>query len=113
MRQAHNDVRGEISELLGKALNRGALDEELTATDKERMIAFLRTYGDLAPDRLFKGSTRSGYVSLPAAGDHMQSGTQRFQEAFVAAQLARDRRWRKRSVRTSSTSNAEPAVIED
>jgi monoamine oxidase len=75
MRQAHNDVRGEISELLGKALNRGALDEELTAADKERMIAFLRTYGDLTPDLLFKGSTRSGYKSLPAAGD--QAGERR------------------------------------
>ncbi len=69
MRQAHNDMRGEISELLGKALNRGALDQELTAADKERMIAFLRTYGDLTPDLLFKGSTRSGYKSLPGAGD--------------------------------------------
>ncbi|HKD26223.1 MAG TPA: NAD(P)/FAD-dependent oxidoreductase [Xanthobacteraceae bacterium] len=75
MRQAHNDVRGEISELLGKAINRGALDEELTAQDKERMIAFLRTYGDLTPDLVFKGSTRSGYRSLPDAGD--QAGEQR------------------------------------
>jgi monoamine oxidase len=75
MRQAHNDVRGEISELLGKALNRGALDEELTAQDKERMVAFLRTYGDLGPDLVFKGSTRSGYSSLPAAGD--QAGERR------------------------------------
>ncbi len=75
MRQAHNDVRGEISELLGKALNRGALDGELTAADKDRMIAFLRTYGDLSPDLLFKGSTRSGYKSLPAAGD--QAGERR------------------------------------
>ncbi len=75
MRQAHNDVRGEISELLGKAINRGALDQELTAADKERMIAFLRTYGDLTPDLLFKGSTRSGYTSLPAAGD--QAGERR------------------------------------
>ena len=39
------------------------------------MIAFLRTYGDLAPDLLFKGSTRSGYTSLPAAGD--QAGARR------------------------------------
>jgi monoamine oxidase len=69
MRQAHNDVRGEISELLGKAVNRGALDEELSPHDKERMLAFLRTYGDLSPDLAFKGSTRSGYKSLPAAGD--------------------------------------------
>src|SRR5579862_1439655 len=53
MRQAHNDARGEISELLGKAINRGALDEELTARDKERMIAFLQTYGDLSPDLVF------------------------------------------------------------
>jgi monoamine oxidase len=75
MRQAHNDVRGEISELLGKALNRGALDQELAAEDKERMIAFLRTYGDLNADLLFKGSTRSGYKSLPAAGD--QAGERR------------------------------------
>jgi monoamine oxidase len=75
MRQAHNDVRGEISELLGKAINRGALDEELTAADKERMIAFLRTYGDLTPDLMFTGSTRSGYTSLPAAGD--QAGERR------------------------------------
>ena len=69
MRQAHNDVRGEIAELLGKALNRGALDQELTVQDKERMIAFLQTYGDLSPDLVFKGSTRSGYKSLPAAGE--------------------------------------------
>ena len=69
MRQAHNDVRGEIAELLGKALNRGALDQELTAQDKERMIEFLQTYGDLTPDLVFKGSTRSGYKSLPAAGE--------------------------------------------
>ncbi|MCL2429392.1 MAG: NAD(P)/FAD-dependent oxidoreductase [Alphaproteobacteria bacterium] len=75
MRQAHNDVRGEISELLGKALNRGALDEELTAQDKERMIAFLQTYGDLTPDLKFKGSTRSGYDRLPDAGD--QAGQRR------------------------------------
>src|SRR6516165_227434 len=57
IREAHNDVRGEFAELLGKALNRGALDEELTADDKERMVAFLRTYGDLSPDLQFKGTT--------------------------------------------------------
>jgi monoamine oxidase len=75
MRQAHNDVRGEIAELLGKAINRGALDEELTARDKERMLTFLQMYGDLSPDLVFKGSTRSGYKSLPEAGD--QAGERR------------------------------------
>jgi monoamine oxidase len=69
MRQAVNDVRGEISELLGKALDRGALDQELTGRDKERMAAFLKQYGDLSPDLLFKGSPRSGYKTLPGAGE--------------------------------------------
>ena len=47
LRQAINDARGEISELLGKAINRGALDDELSARDKERMLTFLHHYGDL------------------------------------------------------------------
>jgi len=68
MRQAVNDTRGAVSELLGKAVNRGALDQDLTVQDKERLLAFLRQYGDLSPDLLYKGSTRSGYVSLPGAG---------------------------------------------
>jgi monoamine oxidase len=55
LRQAVNDMRGEISELLGKAMNRGALDQELTADDKERMLAFLRQYGDLSPDLVSRG----------------------------------------------------------
>src|SRR5712692_8437565 len=69
LRQAINDARGEISELLGKAVNRGALDQELSGRDKERMLAFLRQYGDLSPDLLYKGSTRSGYRTLPGPGD--------------------------------------------
>ncbi len=67
MRQAINDARGEISELLAKALDKGALDQELTAHDKERMVAFLRQYGDLTADLRFKGSARSGYKVLPGA----------------------------------------------
>ena len=65
MRQAVNDTRGAVSELLAKAVNRGALDEEFSADDKERLIAFLRQYGDLSPDLIYKGSPRAGYASLP------------------------------------------------
>jgi monoamine oxidase len=65
MRQAVNDTRGAIAELLGKAVKGGALDQDLSAHDKERLLAFLRQYGDLTPDLLYQGSTRSGYVSLP------------------------------------------------
>lgn len=75
IRQAVNDTRGEISELLGKAINRGALDQELTAHDKDRMLAFLQRYGDLSPDLLYTGSTRSGYKTLPGAAG--QAGLKR------------------------------------
>jgi hypothetical protein len=42
-----------------------ALDQELSAHDKERMLAFLRHYGDLSPDLVYEGSTRAGYKTLP------------------------------------------------
>jgi monoamine oxidase len=69
MRQAINDSRGAIAELLGKAIDRGALDQDLTSRDKERMMDFLRRYGDLAPDRVYRGSERAGLKALPGAGN--------------------------------------------
>ena len=70
-RQAINDFRGRIAELLSKATNRGALDQELTADDKQRLIVFLRNYGDLSKDNLYKGSERAGYKVSPGAYDQV------------------------------------------
>lgn len=70
-RQAINDFRGRVAELLTKATNRGALDRELTAEDKERLVAFLRTYGDLSKDGLYEGTDRAGYKVLPGAYDQI------------------------------------------
>lgn len=67
MRQAVNDTRGAISELLAKAIDKGALDQEMTPHDKERIFAFLEQYGDLTPEKLYKGSDRSGFSELPNA----------------------------------------------
>jgi monoamine oxidase len=67
-RQAVNDTRGHVSELLAKCIRKGALDEEITAEDRERMIAFLKQYGDLQPDLTFKGTERSGFKVPPGAG---------------------------------------------
>jgi len=69
MRTAINDTRGHVSELLAKAINKGALDQDLTAEDKQRMVAFLKTYGDLSPDLFYKGSQRAGLKIEPGAGD--------------------------------------------
>jgi len=70
-RQAINDFRGRIAELLSKATNRGALDQDLTAGDKQRLVAFLRDYGDLSKDGLYKGTERAGYKVLPGPYDQV------------------------------------------
>ena len=70
-RQVINDTRGHVAELLAKCVKRSALDEELTSDDKERMLVFLRKYGDLSPDYFYKGSARSGYKILPGAGSQL------------------------------------------
>src|SRR5579862_1492169 len=68
-RQVASDTRGHVSELLAKAIGSGSLDQELSADDKERMLEFLRTYGDLSPDYFYKGSSRAGYKVWPGAGN--------------------------------------------
>jgi len=68
-RQLVNDTRGHVAELLAKAIRRDTLDQELSAEDKERMLEFLRMYGDLSPDYFYRGSRRSGYQSMPGAGE--------------------------------------------
>ena len=60
-RQVITDTRGYIAELLAKAVNQGALDGDLTAEDRERIVEMLVQYGGLNPDRLYKGSNRGGY----------------------------------------------------
>src|SRR5208337_4643585 len=66
-RRVFNDTRGHVSELLAKCVRKGALDEEFSAGDRERMIEFLRQYGDLNRDLLFRGTDRSGFKILPGA----------------------------------------------
>ena len=71
MRQAIYDMRGHVAELLSKAVGRGALDAEVSADDKEKLVAFLRTYGGLDPDSVYKGSTHAGLAIPPGAGDQV------------------------------------------
>ncbi len=69
MRQGVNDTRGYISELLAKAVNKGALDQDLSLEDKEKLLPFLKAYGDLGDDMAFKGTERSGLLQAPGAAD--------------------------------------------
>lgn len=63
--QAVNDTRGTFAELLAKAVDRGALDRELTGVDKQRLLNYLSAYGALSPERVYGGSERAGFVSPP------------------------------------------------
>lgn len=68
-RRVQNDTRGYIAELLAKAVNKGALNEELGEEDRERLLSLLESFGPLgakstkcgAPaDYTYQGSTRDG-----------------------------------------------------
>lgn len=69
LRQAVNDSRGQLSELLARSVSRKALDQDLSADDRQALLSFLKVYGDLNADFKYQGSVRSGYTRLPGAGD--------------------------------------------
>ena len=71
IRQAVNDSRGHFSELLAKAVNRHALDQELSLEDRSNLLSFLKTWGDLSDKLEYVGSARSGYKVWPGAGDQL------------------------------------------
>ncbi|MEV6278535.1 FAD-dependent oxidoreductase [Nocardia sp. NPDC051832] len=66
-RAAKADVYGYLSELLQKAAARGALDDVLSAADKEALSSFLRDFGDLSSDGRYVGSARRGHEPSPFA----------------------------------------------
>ncbi|KUN58268.1 amino acid oxidase [Streptomyces canus] len=66
-RTAKADVYGYVSELLSKATNAGALDGELTADDKERLLTFLKSYGSLGADYTYTGTEHRGFTVAPGA----------------------------------------------
>jgi len=72
-RTAKADVYGYVSELLAKATDQGALDGELNAADKQRLLAFLEDWGDIGPQHRYTGSSRRGFSTDPGAAD--QPGT--------------------------------------
>jgi len=74
LRRAVNDTRGHLSELLAKAIDKGALDDELTPEDKAKLGPFLKAYGDLDDRMRFNGTERSGLAVQPGAFDQFSQG---------------------------------------
>ncbi|MDH6125851.1 FAD-dependent oxidoreductase [Kitasatospora sp. GP82] len=69
-RTAEADTYGYVGELLAKASDQGALDKQLTAADRERLLAFLERWGRIgakADGFAYRGSTRRGFGVWPGA----------------------------------------------
>ncbi len=71
--RAINDARGYVAELAAKAVDKDLLPQPVSTDDKERLRAFLRSFGALDKDLVYRGSARAGW-SLPP--DATQAGTQ-------------------------------------
>jgi monoamine oxidase len=67
-RAAKADLNGYLSELLAKAVNQGALSDELSRDDAEAVVELLREIGALGPEDRYVGSGRRGYDDPPSAG---------------------------------------------
>jgi monoamine oxidase len=50
-RQIANDVQGYISEMLAKAVNQNALNDELSGDDRNRLLCLLKNFGDLGENK--------------------------------------------------------------
>lgn len=60
LREARADFDGHIAELLSKALSQTQLDQPLTAEDRDRVLAYLRSLGALDGRGQYRGSFRRG-----------------------------------------------------
>ncbi len=64
------DMRGHTTELLARSVHQNALDLELSAEDKERLVAYLVHEGHLAnEDAVYRGATRRGWTVPPGAAE--------------------------------------------
>ncbi len=64
-RRVINDQRGRVAELAAKAIDQAVLDQPVTAEDRGRLRAFLRSFGALDSDLAYRGSDRAGYDAPP------------------------------------------------
>jgi monoamine oxidase len=66
-RQLAYDARGHLIELLAKAIDRNALDQELSSVDRKGWRQFLNFYGSLNQSGQYAPDGRSGFEVLPGA----------------------------------------------
>lgn len=67
-RQLRADTRGHIARLLTSSVERGLFDGELSATDRTRLLGWLRRFGDLDVSGAYEGSLRAGFPGQERVG---------------------------------------------
>ncbi len=71
LRQAVNDARGYIAELLTQSVENNTAATTLSKADRKSLQDFLKIWGDLSDKQTYEGSARSGYKTLPGAGNQL------------------------------------------
>lgn len=71
-RRIHADTRGNIARLLATAVNQGALDAELTASDKIRILGMLSNFGSLDVSANYNGTSRAGFPGQENTGSRQR-----------------------------------------
>ncbi len=65
-REVHTDLDGYVAELLSKAISGNALDDAVTADDKDRLLEYLRSKGALDPEQKYRGAQLRGQDMPPS-----------------------------------------------
>ncbi len=68
-RRINADARGFVAELAAKAIDQASLGRPVTTEDKQKLRAFLKDFGALDKDLVYRGSARGG---LPRATGRWQ-----------------------------------------
>ena len=71
-RRLQADSRGNIASLLALAVNQNALDQELSANDKVRIVAMLAQFGALDGASNYGGTSRAGFPGLENVGSRQR-----------------------------------------
>lgn len=107
-RRVHGDTRGHIAQLLATAIDRNALDAELTGADRDSVLRMLIEFGDLQNDFSFAGSSRAGFPGQASVG-RRDRGT--LLSPLQLQTLAADVFWSARSTFTEAL-NQQPVMLQ-
>lgn len=79
------DARGFLAELTAKAVRAADFEKPFDGVDAERLLAFLRAFGDLDPDLVYRGSSRAGLKSGGMVVPAVEHGVFDFAEILKAS----------------------------